>query len=265
MSPIVTLSSGSVYPEPLARTFEVAAELGYDGIEVMVQAEAATQDADTLRKLIDTHGVPVHSIHSPCLLLTARVWTTDPLVKLSRSIDLAEQLGAEVVVVHPPFLWQRSAAPHFVESVQMLQERTAVTIAVENMFPLVRGRMRVNPYRPHWNPVSARYANFTLDLSHTAASGIDALELARHMGNGLAHVHLADGSGAPRDEHLIPGRGGQPCREVLELLVQQDFAGAICVEVNTRGGSRQQRVDDLVEALEFARAAVTSDPGPAPD
>ena len=166
------------------------------------------------------------SVHSPCLLVTARVWSTDPLVKLARSIDMAERLGADTVVVHPPFLWQRAAAAIFAPSIAELQERTTVRIAVENMFPVkVRGAV-VNSYRPHWNPVSAGHRWFTLDLSHTATSGTDALELAAVMGCRLGHLHLADGSGSTKDEHLVPGRGGQPCAEILESVGAQRLSAA---------------------------------------
>ena len=152
----VGLSTASVYPEGTAAAFALAAELGYDGVEVMVQTESLSQDAEALARLVDEFQIPVLSVHSPCLLVTARVWSTDPLVKLARSVDMAERLGADTVVVHPPFLWQRSAAAIFAPSIAELQDRTPVRIAVENMFPVkVRGAV-VNSYRPHWNPVRGR-------------------------------------------------------------------------------------------------------------
>jgi sugar phosphate isomerase/epimerase len=83
---------------------------------------------------------------------------------------------------------------------------------------------------------------------------MDALALAHRMGEGLSHVHLADGTGLPKDEHLVPGRGGQPCAELLEKLVSSGFAGQIVLEINTRhAGTGAQRVRDLAEALLFAR------------
>lgn len=260
----VGMSTAAVYPESTARAFARAAELGYDGVEVMVQTEPSSQDPIALAALADEYSVPVLSIHSPCLLITARVWSTDPLVKLSRSIDMAERLGAGTVVVHPPFLWQRAAAANFTESVAELQERTDVRIAVENMFPVkVRGT-EVNSYRPHWNPVSAGHRWFTLDLSHTATSGTDALELAAQMGDRLAHLHLADGSGSSKDEHLVPGRGGQPCAEILEGMAGNGFDGSVIVEISTRGKDGDARETDLAEALTFARLNLaTTSPGPS--
>jgi len=249
----VGMSTAAVYPEDTAAAFATAAGLGYDGLEVMVQTEPLSQDADLLSNLIDEYQIPVLSVHSPCLLVTARVWSTDPLVKLARSVDMAERLGAQTVVVHPPFLWQRAAAAIFAPSIAELQDRTSVRIAVENMFPVkVRGAV-VNSYRPHWNPVSAGHRWFTLDLSHTATSGTDALELADVMGSRLAHLHLADGSGSAKDEHLVPGRGSQPCSEILELLSRNGYHGSVVVEISTRGVDRDEREVDLAEALSFAR------------
>ena len=249
----VGLSTAAVYPEPTAAAFSLAADLGYDGLEIMVQAEAASQDADQLAALVDHYQVPVLSVHSPCLLITARVWSTDPLVKLARSVDMAERLGAQTVVVHPPFLWQRAAAARFTESVAELQARTDVRIAVENMVPAQIRGVLVNTYRPHWNPVSAGHRWFTLDLSHTATSGNDALEMAAAMGSRLGHLHLADGSGSTRDEHLVPGRGGQPCAEILGGLAAGGFDGAVVLEISTRGASHTDREYDLAESLSFAR------------
>ncbi|MEJ7744061.1 MAG: hypothetical protein WKF73_16905 [Nocardioidaceae bacterium] len=76
------------------------------------------------------------------------------------------------------------------------------------------------------------------------------------------HVHMTDGSGSSKDEHLVPGRGTQPCVEVLEILARQAFAGSVVVEINTRkAASRASRLADIAEALAFTRlhlAAATS-------
>lgn len=249
----VALATSSMFPEPLARAFAAAARLGYDGVEVMVTADRATQDADTLAALSAEHGVPILSVHAPCLLITARVWGTDPAGKIARSVELAEGVGAATVVSHPPFVWQRSAADDFPAAVAELQSRTKVAIAIENMFPVrVLGTV-VNTYRPHWDPTSSGFERYTLDLSHCAAAGVDATEMMARMGAGLAHVHLGDGSGAQRDEHLLPGRGVAGCAEVLAALGPQGFGGSVAVEVSTRKRNPDGRELDLAEALAFAR------------
>ena len=83
-----------MYPEGTATAFQMAADLGYDGVEVMVGTDAPSQDSYALLDLMQTHQVPVLSIHSPCLLVTQRVWGTEPWGKLRRAQAVAEQLGA---------------------------------------------------------------------------------------------------------------------------------------------------------------------------
>ena len=156
-------------------------------------------------------------------------------------------------VLHPPFVWQRAAAANFTEAVAELQARTEVTIAVENMFPVKVAGALVNSYRPHWDPVPAGHENYTLDLSHTATSQSDALDMFARMGSRLAHLHLTDGSGSTKDEHLVPGRGTQPCAEVLRRLSSRRFSGTVVVEISTRQVDTAQREIDLAESLAFAR------------
>lgn len=259
----VLLSTSSVFPEPTAAAFEMAATLGYDGLEVMVWTDPVSQDVAALKVLADHYGLRVGSVHAPCLLITMRVWSTDPWEKLRRSALLASELGATTVVVHPPFAWQRDYALSFGAGLRTLsKEFPEIAFAVENMYPVrVRGREFV-PYLPGWDPSKMGFGACTLDLSHCAASRTDALAMADAMGSSLKHLHLGDGTGEGRDEHLVPGRGTQPCAELLASLGSRGFTGSVAVEVATRRArSRQARQDDLEASLAFARAHLST---PAP-
>lgn len=251
----VLLSTSSCFPESLEGAFEIASMLGYDGLEVMVFTDPMSQSADALTALSRRFSIPVRSIHAPCLLLTQRVWGREPWGKVQRSLELAQAVDADVVVLHPPFRWQREYAANFVEEVNRLSRRSGIPIAIENMYPWrVRGR-EVGGYLPHPQQVGLGYAHTTLDLSHTATSGIDALELMSALGDTLRHIHLADGTGSARDEHLVPGRGAQPCVAVLERAKVMDTVRSVAVEVGTRFvKDREQRLQDLGESLAFARA-----------
>ena len=258
---LVALSTASVFPDRVPDAFEIAARLGYDGVEVMVSADAVSQDVDVLRRLADYHGMPVLALHAPNLLITQRVWGVEPWGKLVRSKEVAEQLGARVVVVHPPFRWQRDYARDFSQGLARLSEESGLIFAAENMYPLRAGGAEVAPYAPHWNPVLMDVPHVTLDLSHTAVSGSDAYAMAEQLGDRLAHVHMADGTGLPRDEHLVPGRGTQPCAPLLEKLAADAYNGTVVLEVNTRRAtSRDERLADLAEALDFTRRHLAADP-----
>lgn len=251
----VALSTASVFPERTADGFELASRLGYDGVEVMVTGDPVSQDPEVLRRLADYHRIPVMAVHAPCLLITQRVWGREPWAKLAKAADVAGKLGARVVVVHPPFRWQREYARDFESGLARLQAQTDVKFAVENLYPLRAGATEVTAYAPHWNPLELDCDHVTLDLSHTAVSDSDALQMAEDLGRRLAHVHLADGTrpGLP-DEHLVPGRGSQPCSELLERLHGLGYAGVVVVEISTRRAlSPQERYADLAESLAFAR------------
>jgi sugar phosphate isomerase/epimerase len=170
---------------------------------------------------------------------------------------VAGELGARTVVTHPPFRWQRRYSDRFPDLVGELTDG-GVAVAVENMFPVRRqlgGReVTVSAFVPSFDPTQAGHRHYVLDLSHTAAAGMDAIALADRMGANLTHVHLADGSGSPRDEHLVPGRGGQPCAQLCDRLRTTGFAGQVVLEVNTRRAtSHAAQVRDLAEALLFAQ------------
>jgi sugar phosphate isomerase/epimerase len=269
----VGLSTASVYPLRAEAAFEYAARLGYDGVELMVWGESVSQDIGAVRRLSQKYRVPVLSGHAPCLLISQRVWGANPIHKLERSVRAAERLDAQTVVVHPPFRWQRRYAEGFSDQVAELEATSDVAVAVEHMFPFrtdrffgadqSRERMRrrgggpgtgISAFAPSYDPLDGGHAHFTLDLSHTATAGTDALEMARRMGSGLTHLHLCDGTGLPADEHLVPGRGDQPTVEVCHLLAAGDFTGHVVLEVTTsQARSPHEREALLIESLQCAR------------
>ena len=255
MAPLIGLSTASVYPESTAHAFGWAASLGYDAVEVMVGIDALSQQVDAVKKLSEHHQVPICAVHAPCLLFTQRVWGTDPWGKLERSAEMAKAVGAEVVVVHPPFRWQKEYAANFVNGIAALEESTGIDFAVENMYPWrASSRRGMEMYLPGWDPSAEDYANTTIDLSHAAIARSDVIEMAERMGERLRHVHLTDGTGSAKDEHLVPGRGVMRAQEFLRHLSGTGFAGHVVLEINTRrSADRAEREADLRESLEFAR------------
>jgi sugar phosphate isomerase/epimerase len=252
---LFALSTASVYPESSAHAFAYAAAAGYDAVEVMVGIDALSQQTSAVKQLSEHHELPVCAIHSPCLLFTQRVWGTDPWGKLERSAEMASTVGADVVVVHPPFRWQREYAAGFVNGIAALEESTGIAFAVENMYPWrASSRRGVEMYLPGWDPSVETYANATIDLSHAAIAQSPPVEMAERLGDRLRHVHLTDGSGSAKDEHLVPGRGAMDAAGFLHHVAASGFDGHIVIEINTRkAATREEREADLRESLEFAR------------
>lgn len=255
----IGMSTTCVYPLSSEHAFRLARLAGFDGIEVMVTRDEGTQDAASLLDLSARYDLPIVSIHAPVLLLTHFVWGRDPRVKLERSAQLAKDVGASTVVVHPPFRWQAGYAEEFLQIVREITLSSGIEIAVENMFPWTWGGRSLRAYAPSWDTTTMDCDAVTLDFSHCALSGYDSLEMATILGSRLRHVHLCDGSGSLEegrvfDEHLVPGRGTEPVAEVLAMLAAAHWSGAVVAEINTRKAkTERERLDLLREALTFAR------------
>ena len=57
----------------------------------------------------------------------------------------------------------------------------------------------------------------------------------------------------------MPGRGTQPCAELLARLARDGYTGVVVLEVNTRrAASHDERITDLTESLAFTRRALAS-------
>ncbi|MGO3474425.1 MAG: sugar phosphate isomerase/epimerase family protein, partial [Brevibacterium aurantiacum] len=129
-----------------------------------------------------------------------------------------------------------------------------VVLAVENMYPWRAGVREILVYYPDWNPLDEDYDALTFDFSHASTAGMNALETVSEIFDKLRHVHLTDGSGSLKDEHLIPGAGTMPVAETLQYLAKHDWSGDIVVEVNTRFVAKKStREQMLADSLAFAR------------
>jgi sugar phosphate isomerase/epimerase len=245
MGPSVVLSTATFFAKPLAATFALAAECGYTGVEVMVTKDPASQDPGTMRRLADKHDLRISAIHAPALLLTRSVWGTDPIGKIDMATRVARAAEVPLVVMHPPYRWQLGYRRWLSESLPSVEERTGVTVAIENMFPLHIGS---KPLMFHANQDLAQLAgipHLVLDTSHAAVARHDLVEVRRLFGERLRHVHLSDNAGKGWDSHLPPGEGVLDLEAFLLDLAGSDFAGVVSLEVDLR-----KRTDDR-DALRF--------------
>ena len=218
--PPVALSTASVYPECTPAAFEMAARLGYDGVEVMVWTDPVSQDADALRRLSDHYGVPI--------LRDPRAVPADhPAGVGHRPVGQAASgprrrpsaSAPSTVVVHPPFRWQRDYAAASSTGLRRMARRPTCPSRSRTCSRGGPAAGRSRRTARTGTRSSSDYPHTTLDLSHTAVSGSDAAaDGRRRSATGCATCTWPTASGSNKDEHLVPGRGGQPCAEVLERL-----------------------------------------------
>ena len=233
-TPRLLFSSAAFFARPLAATFRIVAETGYSGVEVMVTKDPASQDPATMRALAKEHDLTIGAIHAPSLLVTRKVWGTDPIGKIDRAVRVAEEAEVPVVVMHPPYRWQRAYRRWLDEELPQVVARTGVIVAIENMFPVRMGRRGVTFHANQDLDELEGLAHLVLDTSHAAVAGHDPVEVRRRFGDRLRHVHLSDNAGRGWDSHLPPGEGVLDLDAFCTDLTRSGYPHAVSLEVDLR-------------------------------
>ena len=240
--PRLLFSTAPFFRYPLRDAFRHISNAGFDAVEVMVTADPHTQEPHLLAPLAKDFGLRIEAIHAPFLLLTRRVWGTDPIGKIYRAAHLAEEVGVELVVVHPPYRWQVRFRRWIESSLEEFSARTGVTIAVENMFPFrLRGERGLTFHSGQEFEELERFPFIVLDTSHAAVAGHDIRDFYAQYRDQIQHVHLSNNAGKGWDSHLpVYQEGVLPLGEFLDDLVSDGFGGAVSIELDLRPWLRDE-------------------------
>lgn len=227
-------SSAAFFGRPLGQTLRLIAECGYTGAEVMVTKDPASQDPVAMARLARDHGVRIGALHAPALLVTRRVWGPDPIGKIGRAVEVAQDAEIPLVVTHPPYRWQSGYRRWLREELPGLEAHTGITVAIENMFPIHVGSHPLVLHADQDLDELEGLSHLVLDTSHAAVARHDLLEVRRRFGARLCHVHLSDNAGKGWDSHLPPGDGTLPLDGFLDDLTASGFGGTVSLEVDLR-------------------------------
>lgn len=256
--PRIICSTGSFWMWDLDRAMAALARAGFTGAELMVTRDHRTQSAEVASSIAAKEGIELVALHAPMLVLTRRIWGPSFLPIIERSTEMASKIGADVVVVHPPYMWELKYQTWLLNQMDRFSAEKKVAIAVENMFRLwVRGR----PIRGHrWmSPSDLKgFSQLTLDTSHCGVDGFDILEALDIVGPQMAHVHLSDSKCDHRDNHLLPGSGQLPLKEFVSRLPEVGFRGNLSLELDLRSivEDAAKLDDSLRRAKEFCEDAL---------
>ena len=216
--------------------------------------------------------MPVLSVHAPCLLISQRVWGANPISKLERSVRAAEQLGAQTVVVHPPFRWQRRYAEGFSASRWPSSRPSSdVMVAVENMFPfradrffgagqtsIERMRKRggrpgpgISAFAPSYDPLDGEPRPLHAGpVAHR--DGGHRRDRHGQAGWATAWCTCTCATAAARRPTSIwcPAAAPSPPSKICEMLAAGGFSGHVILEVTTSGArTAAEREMLLTESL----------------
>jgi sugar phosphate isomerase/epimerase len=252
----ILLSTGSLYNYGTDRVFEIARRTGFDGVEIIVDRRTDTFQVPYLRSLIERYGLPIGAVHSPFSFLKLAGWKDGEIPRARRSVRLAEELGAPVVVLHGPSFTDRPYLKWLQEELPSLQAATKVIVAVENM-PHYRkpfGRIGARFHWPNiqdakrkkaWNFVPSfllpschllsrpedllPFRHVVLDVTHLGTGGYDPARVYDLLGERVAHVHLSNFDG---QEHRELRKGEVEIAGFLRHLTAKGYAGDIALEIS---------------------------------
>ena len=218
-------SSGPLFARPLGWAFGVLAEAGYDGVELMVTQDPATQDEERVAEVAATEGIGVPVVHGPFLLLTRRVFGTDLVIKAHRSLELAGALGAGLMIVHPPFRWQREFHRWLVDTADDEAASLGTRVGVENLYPVTVGGRPVRFHQYTEPDHLAPFHHVVLDTSHFGVAEVDINDAYRQLRDQAVHLHVSDYRGGGRDSHAPLGHGLLPLASFLHQVGEDERTG----------------------------------------
>lgn len=237
---------------------ELAAELGLGAVELRAEPRLAHptelgHDARAmLRRRFLSLGLrpTVHaSIHDTNLASLNPILATAAREDLRGAMELAADIGAEIVVFHPgrvPPEYRhdsgalgaaRSVLYESLEELLPYAERLGVTLAIENK---QRGSNRDLILTPgEHRAILERFPGLKacLDFGHLHTLGFDPGEFVRALEGRLVHVHLHDNRGQS-DEHLPLGEGSLDWKRCLSALSGAGFSGTVVLEIPDPEGLR---------------------------
>lgn len=265
--PVLAVSTGPLWRSPIEQSFAAIRAAGGEAVEVMVTQDTGTQSAATLERLAQRYDLPIVAVHAPQLLLTRRVFTTDPLEKIRRTLEITRALDVRTIVLHPPYVWQLRYGLWIVHELQDAIAGSGTAITMENMYPVAFGRRKVGFQRFQGLDNLLRFSHVTLDTSHCAVAGEDLLQSYAALRDRVVHVHLSDNRGKGRDSHAPPGEGVLPLAEFMESLDPARVA-SVALEINPGAAAADRgRLEAVIgQSVDFARRHMPSGadrPGPA--
>ncbi len=248
--PRILAATGPLFMTPLGYVMDSIADAGFTGVEVMVGQNAETQDGAQIVAAAAQAGLDVPAVHGPFLLLLRNVMGTSFASKTQGAMELAAEVGAELMVAHAPFRWEFRSRRFIAEEVAALEQDTGVTFAMENLFP-VGGRAFSSVISIEEMDA---FDSLVMDTSHCAVAGIDIMEMWHALSHKIVHLHVADNFGNGKDSHASIGSGVLPLGPFLAEVGASGWAGTITLERDCRAYLDTR--DSLVQFLARERVKV---------
>ena len=219
----------------LETTLEFIENMGLDYAELVHQFPSENIDVE----LLESYNLK-YSIHTPFMDVNiAALQEKSRLTSIEQikdSIDLANKINAEAVVVHPglaSFLVHKYFLDDVYktanESIKELGEYgndLGVLTTIENM-PTFEAMIYYNLNDLH-ETLTSYGMYMTLDIGHANHAGYPADEM---YFDSIKHIHIHDNFG-DEDAHLALGEGSIDLNHIVNTLEKNNYDGIYIIEVN---------------------------------
>ena len=260
---ILSLSSGCLFTLPLQRVFELAAESGFDGLELIINQDFQRVNAAKLVRSLQGIAT-IHSIHAPFMELDG--WG-GPIDSLKLSIELAAACDIPLVNFHPPsWMGMELGFWRWLYSIHDYQHELGlggkVAVAMENM-PWV-GKWKINPnilsnMQSMVDFIRDHNLFMTFDCTHIGSGKTDFINdfFLCYDSDRILNIHFSDyGHGR---EHLLPGHGILPLTRFLNHLRNTEYQSTVTLELDPKELPKAEHniLESLKDILSFLRKETT--------
>lgn len=271
---LVTLSTASVYHLPLRAAFRLAAETGFDGLELAMGPQVWLGGARHVAALCGEYGQKVYSVHQTLMRTSPQGGGARRIIDAT---NMALKLGCPCVVIHGTWArrWAERRAQRWLRTVERCREGlegSGTRLSLEN--PGVYSeidRYAVLGQFPVLMDFARRHdLDVTFDTCHAGTAGLELLDACDQIGDRLVNVHLSDlrpgslASDVPvlrilLAHHQMPGEGCLQLDDFVSHLAARGYARPVALEVSPialRAWSRRQLRRRVSQGLDYVRSAV---------
>lgn len=258
-------TSMNFFQRPILEAVELIAQCGFESAELWADHawdERRGASVPELKQALARLGLQ-STIHCPIMDLNIaspnRGVQAESVRQVLRAVDLAGELGSELIVIHPGHKysplendsehWERQVEA--VERILAYAQEQKVLAAVENL-DSDKGVVSVRG----WPDLERLFQDcksgekwVTLDVTHLKDTE-QVLDFINKAGPHLAHLHLSDSS--PEKMHLCLGEGSLDLKAIAQSLKAAGYQGICSLECFIPGKPEQLREELLKARALFA-------------
>ncbi|MFH1546237.1 MAG: TIM barrel protein [Patescibacteria group bacterium] len=240
---MLAITSDSFAGYGLDRAFELAKEAEMEGIEVVIRhGEFDTQNPEYLNELSERHNLPI-------IALSTQVEMSAD--KAQRVIELAEKVGAGIITLTPPDIFDFNYKKWLKEELPALRKKKKIKVAIVN--PPVKTMLGILPKYAFNDLFELKQLDdIAFDTSNAVGRSEPLLEIYSTLKSKICHIHLSNAK--HEQTHILLGNGSVPLESFLTRLARDRFEGALTLKLDPKAlgaGDDKKVLSNLADCKKF--------------